>query len=79
MKLSEAQKESVLGEMKTLGKMKNQLAVLKQVENNQKAIKKSMAEDKTIADDIQQKVSDLYIIRKAELAESYKLTENYDK
>ena len=49
------------------------------VENNQKAIKKSMAEDKTIADDIQQKVSDLYIIRKAELAESYKLTENYDK
>jgi hypothetical protein len=24
-------------------------------------------------------VSDLYIIRKAELAESYKLTENYDK
>ena len=79
LKLSEAQKESVLGEMKTLGKMKNQLAVLKQVENNQKAIKKSMAEDKTIADDIQQKVSDLYIIRKAELAESYKLTENYDK
>ena len=79
LKLSEAQKESVLGEIKTLGKMKNQLAVLKQVENNQKAIKKSMTEDKTIADDIQQKVSDLYIIRKAELAESYKLTENYDK
>ena len=69
----------MLGEIKTLGKMKNQLAVLKQVENNQKAIKKSMTEDKTIADDIQQKVSDLYIIRKAELAESYKLTENYDK
>jgi hypothetical protein len=59
--------------------MKNQLAVLKQVENNQKAINKSMTEDKTIAADLQQKVSDLYIIRKAELAESYKLTENYDK
>jgi len=79
LKLSEAQKESVLGELRTLGKMKNQLAVLKQVENNQKAINKSMTEDKTIAADIQQKVSDLYIIRKAELAESYKLTENYDK
>ena len=38
-----------------------------------------MTEDKTIAADIQQKVSDLYIIRKAELAESYKLTENYNK
>ncbi len=77
LKLSEAQKQSVLGELKTLGKMKNQLAVLKQVENNQRAIKNSMTEDKTIAADIQQKVSDLYIIRKAELAESYKLTENY--
>ena len=79
LKLSEAQKEIVLGELKTLGKMKNQLALLTQVENNQKAIRKSMAEDRSVASDIQQKVSDLYIIRKAELTETYKLTENYNK
>ena len=79
LKLSEAQKEIVLGELKTLGKMKNQLALLKQVENNQKAIRKSMAEDRSVVSDIQQKVSDLYIIRKAELTETYKLTENYNK
>lgn len=79
LKLSEAQKEIVLGELKTLGKMKNQLALLKQVENNQKAIRKSIAEDRSVASDIQQKVSDLYIIRKAELTETYKLTENYNK
>ena len=79
LKLSEAQKETVLGELKTLGQMKNQLALLKQVENNQKMIKKSMAEDRSVVSDIQQKVSDLYIIRKAELTETYKLTENYNK
>ena len=79
LKLSEAQKEIVLGELKTLGQMKNQLALLKQVENNQKAIRKSMAEDRSVVSDIQQKVSDLYIIRKAELTETYKLTENYNK
>ena len=79
LKLSEAQKEIVLEELKTLGKMKNQLALLTQVENNQKAIRKSMAEDRSVASDIQQKVSDLYIIRKAELTETYKLTENYNK
>lgn len=79
LKLSEAQKEIVLGELKTLGKMKNQLGLLKQVENNQKAIRKSMAEDRSVVSDIQQKVSDLYIIRKAELTETYKLTENYNK
>jgi len=59
--------------------MKNQLALLTQVENNQKSIRKSMAEDRSVAADIQQKVSDLYIIRKAELTETYKLTENYNK
>ena len=79
LKLSEAQKETVLGELKTLGQMKNQLALLKQVENNQKVIRKSMAEDRSVVSDIQQKVSDLYIIRKAELTETYKLTESYNK
>ncbi len=79
MEFSESQKAIVLGELKTLGEMKNQLAVLKNVENNQKAIRKNLLDDKSVAADIQQKVSDLYIIRKAELAESYKLTENYNK